>query len=425
MNRRDYLFALTASGVSPSQTMYRSSDNPEINTEIAEQMNNDNLSEIAQWQFSPTPGYDRDDSLFSNPYPYDGSVYVGDLGGRLHALNAENGEQRWRYEGADLPIWSQPVVHQNKVYFGTGEDGDDRGRVYALDRDTGEEEWVLDGYGGPVKDAIAAASGIIYFSTGQQTYAVDSETGERLWSKQSGRGAIPTIREDTAYFYTGTPKALDARSGDTIWEADTNFSTGSHRPLVTESRVYAGNGCYDTETGEEIFTFSGNLVTESAVSDDFLFTREDGAVQVFDTDSGATVREISVSTHIRSILYAEQTLYVGTAQTDSGGGEGESGGVLHAIDPETGTHLWAASAINAELRLSPHTDSGLIFTAGTTGQLFAVEGGINPFSDATDPAMSGSFFEDRDLPLVSGLLAAGGIGVYLGYRKLRSSEKES
>lgn len=424
MNRRDYLQALAAGGMAPSLTMDKPSGNLEIDAEIEEQMNNDNLPNISQWQFSPTPGYDREDSLFSNPYPYDGSVYVGDLGGRLHALDAENGDQRWRYEGADLPIWSQPAAHQGKVYFGTGVDESDRGRMYALDRDTGEEEWILDGYSGPIKDTIAAASGIIYFSAAEETYAVDSETGEQLWSKQDS-GAVPTIREDVAYRYTDTPRALDAKSGDTIWEADTNFSTGSHRPLVTESGVYAGNGYYNIETGEEIFTFDGNLATESAISDDLLFTRDDGAVQVIDAGSGASVREIDVSGNIRSMLYADQTLYVGTAQTESGGGKGESGGVLHAIDPENGDHLWAASAINAELRLSPHTDSGLIFTAGTTGQLFAVESGVDPFSDATDSAIFESFFDHRNLLLAPGLLAMGGIGVYLGYRRLRSNNKES
>lgn len=424
MNRRDYLQAFAAGGTTPSLIMDRSSGNPEIDAELEEQMNNDNLPDISQWQFSPTPGYDREDSFFTNPYPYNGFVYIGDLGGRLHALNAESGEQRWRYEDADLPIWSQPAVHHDKIYFGTGDYEDNRGRVYALNRDTGEEEWVLDGYSDPIQDDIAAAGGNIYFSAEQETYAVDSETGEQLWSKQLGRGAVPTIREDTAYFYTGTPIALDANSGDTIWEADADFSTGGHRPLVTESGVYAGNGCYDIETGEEIFTFDGKLVPESALSDDLLFTRESRKVQIFDAKSGDSVRQMDVSGNIRSMLYADETLYVGTAQTESGGGEGDSGGVLHAINPETGEHLWAASAINAELRLSPHTDSGLVFTAGTTGQLFAVESGVNPFFDTTDPAMFESFFDNRNLPLVPGLLAVGGIGVYLGYRKLRADKKE-
>jgi len=405
----------------------KSASNPEIDAEIESQMNTNNLPDISQWQFSPTPGYDREDSLFISPYPHNGSIYVGDLGGRLHALNAENGEQRWRYEDTDLPIWSQPVVHQNKVYFGTGESEDDRGRVYALNRDTGEAEWVSDKYSGPVKNTITAASGIIYFSAAQETYAVAGETGEQLWSKQFDPGAVPTVRENTAYFYTGTPRALDAKSGDTIWKADTDFSTGSHKPLVTESGIYAGNGYYDIETGEEIFTFDGNLVTDSALSDDRLFTREDGAVQVFDADSGAKKRSINVFGNIRSILYADQTLYIGTAQTESGGGEGETGGVLYAIDPETGEHLWAASAINAELRLSPHADSGLIFIAGTTGQLFAVESGVNPFSDTTDQVTSESSSDGRDLAFSipfnrelrwsTAAIGLAGLGTYGFYRR--------
>lgn len=424
MNRRNYVQALAAGGIVPSVSMDKSAGNSEIGTEIEEQMNNNNLPNVAQWQFSPTPGYDREDSLFANPYPYEGTVYVGDLGGRLHALNAETGEQRWRYEGAELPIWSQPAVHQNKVYFGTGEYENDRGRVYALNRETGEEEWVVDGYDEPIQHEIATADGIVYFSVEQETHAVDSETGDQLWSKQFGQGAVPTIREGIAYFYTGTPVALDASSGDPIWEADVDFSTGGHRPFVTENGVFAGNGYYDIETGEEIFTFDGKLTTESALSADFLFTRVGRKVQVLDTESGDTVRQIDVSGNIRSMLHSDEILYVGTAQTESGGGQGESGGVLHAIAPETGEHLWAASAINAEIRLSPHTDSDLLFAAGTTGQLFAVESGVNPFSDTGDSEMPESSSNNRNLPFVSGLVAVAGTVAYLGYRKFRSDRNK-
>jgi outer membrane protein assembly factor BamB len=424
MNRRKYLQALAAGGIVPTVSTDKPAGNSEIDTEIQEQMNSNTLPEIAHWQFSPTPGYDREDSLFANPYPYEGIVYVGDMGGRLHALNAETGEQKWRYEGAELPIWSQPAVLQNNVYVGTGDHEDESGRVYAVNRETGEKEWVIDGYSEPIQSEIATADGIIYFSVEQETHAVDSETGDQLWSKQFGRDAVPTISKGIAYLYAGTPVAVDASSGDPIWEADADFSTGGHRPLVTESGVFAGNGYYDLETGEEVFTFDGKLTNESALSADFLFTKDGTKVHVFDTESGDTVRQIDVSGDVRSMLYSDETLYVGTAQTESGGGQGESGGVLHAIDPQTGEHLWAASAINAELRLSPHTDSGLLFAAGTTGQLFAIKSGVNPFSETTNTTLAESAAADRDVPLVPGLLAVGGIGVYLGYRKFRSGTGE-
>jgi len=426
--RRDYLRSLSAIGTLPVLSTGQKYVSQQITSQVTEWANQDNMSDIAQWQFSPTPGYDREDSFFVRPYPDNGTVYVGDLGGRMYALSAENGEQDWRYEGANLPIWGQPVTHQNNIYFGTGE-SEDSGSVYALDRETGEEQWVLGSFNDPIQTPISAANGIVYFAVGQETYAVDSETGERLWSKQIGN-AVPVVRENTAYFNSRPPTALDAESGDTVWGPDQTVAR--NQPLVTEDGVYAGRGYYDIETGEEIFTFdNGRQVSGShlsCLSDNYVFMREDGAIHVFDAGSGDKVREINVSGIIRSMLCVDQTLYVGTAQTEDGGGEGEEGGILYVINAETGEHLWAASARNAELRVSPRIDNGLVFAAGTTGQLFAVEHDVNPFSDTTSSSPLPPVFQragdQADNPLFLGAVGTGILGVGYGtYRKFRSDSE--
>lgn len=418
-NRRRYLRSLMTGGIFLPLTIGASSATQEVNGDILNWTNQDNLSDIAQWHFSPSTGYEREDSFFTNPYPDSGTVYVGDIGGRLHAINSNNGERIWSYEEAELPIWSQPNVHQNKVYFATGET-EDNGSVYALNRDTGEEEWVLGSFNNPIQDAIAASNGIIYFVSGQETFAVDSETGEQLWRIEPG--GVPILRGDTAYIYSGSPTALDAESGEVIWEANPDISFGPHRPLLIDNKLFAGDGCYDIESGEELFTINTNINDESEISDEFLFVREDGAVQVYDANSGNNVREISVSGNIRSISYSEKTLYVGTAQTEDGGGEEEEGGILYAIDTETGEYLWAASKHNAELRLSPYTDNGLVFVAGTTGDLYAVEHGVNPFSDATGPPVYQSSSDNQNSILMSALVGAGAIGAYIGYRMFGSKK---
>ena len=86
----------------------------------------------------------------------DGVVYVGSKDGRLYALDAETGQEKWRFK-TDGQVYSSPAVAGGMVYIGSLD-----GRLYALDAETGQEKWSFK-TGSPVPSSPAVAGGVVYF----------------------------------------------------------------------------------------------------------------------------------------------------------------------------------------------------------------------------------------------------------------------
>jgi outer membrane protein assembly factor BamB len=52
---------------------------------------------------------------------HDGLVYIAELGGYLHCLDAKTGERLW-FHNLKAPVWSSPYYCDGKVYMGTDDD---------------------------------------------------------------------------------------------------------------------------------------------------------------------------------------------------------------------------------------------------------------------------------------------------------------
>ena len=106
--------------------------------------------------------------------------------GTLYALNAHNGEKQWEYNQSffdvtDVRNDASPVIQDQIVYAGLP-----NGRVVALEADTGEEKWSK-----VIKDSSTSFSvvrtpvvvgDVVYVSAyGMGLYALDRTTGSVLW----------------------------------------------------------------------------------------------------------------------------------------------------------------------------------------------------------------------------------------------------
>ena len=58
--------------------------------------------------------------VVGTPIAKDGLLYVGDLGGTVHCLDAATGTQVWKHETND-PIWGCLLVAGDRLYVGTEE----------------------------------------------------------------------------------------------------------------------------------------------------------------------------------------------------------------------------------------------------------------------------------------------------------------
>jgi outer membrane protein assembly factor BamB len=158
------------------------------------------------------------DKFYAVPVLDNGTIYVGDYKGNLHALNTD-GEQLWVYEpkrekliGPLSPTPADRIiggvaVDSNKVFFGLGSRN-----VVAVSRETAKEVWTFETNHGvwakplymPATDTSPATVYVV--SLDHYLYALDAETGHLLWKKDLGGAAPGNMVYDTQrnWVYVGT-----------------------------------------------------------------------------------------------------------------------------------------------------------------------------------------------------------------------------
>jgi len=151
---------------------------------------------------------------------------------------------KWAFGFPDAFVaWSQPTVAGGRVFVGS-----QNGTVYSLDAKTGCIRWTFSAAGG-VRTAltVAPAGGsrlVVYFGdTAANAYALDADTGKRLWVRRveehpaaritgsltffEGRLYVPVASFEEAQgadpqypccTFRGSVSALDAESGEVEWK---------------------------------------------------------------------------------------------------------------------------------------------------------------------------------------------------------------
>ena len=108
-----------------------------------------------RWRFSPDGA---DSSIVASPAVSNTRVYVGDLNGRLYAVDPLSGNELWSFQ-AEGGVYASPLVAGSTVYIAT-----QHGYVYAIDGSEGRELWKLD-LGKGVNEPLAFADGVLYIRT--------------------------------------------------------------------------------------------------------------------------------------------------------------------------------------------------------------------------------------------------------------------
>lgn len=266
-----------------------------------------NLEDGAEvWRYRPGAAeaeageFEEDRFGESSPAVADGAVFVGDLMGVLHAVDAETGEGRWRFTtGAEIK--SSPVVAGGLVLIGSYDE-----HFYGVDRTTGKARWSLRTEG-PVHatpgrhdglawvtgcDAVlrgvritdgtemlrfdsgaytaaspAISDGTLYYGTfNNEVLAVDVDARGLRWRYEHPERHFPFYASaaitDGLVIVAGRDRlvhALDRATGEARWtfRARARFDAS---PAVAGARVYAGNAdgrlyVLDLETGEQVSEF--------------------------------------------------------------------------------------------------------------------------------------------------------------------------
>jgi outer membrane protein assembly factor BamB len=159
-----------------------------------------------------------------DPAVVGGVAYVADGGGILHAIDVADGTEIWSsdtgartQERPAVPLTS-PAVADGMIYLGTAEyDGDTiAGRVIAIRASDGELVWSHTVSSRQfIRGAPTVANRVVYDA--QQSgavFALDAETGARLWSSNTGPigNASPVIVDGRLYIGTDDDLRLHAFS---------------------------------------------------------------------------------------------------------------------------------------------------------------------------------------------------------------------
>ncbi len=227
-----------------------------------------------QWTYGTS-----DRLTYTTPTIVDGRVYFGTgwgegNGGWVYALDAATGALVWRtFIGAQ--IFFAPAVADGMVFAASY----DAGRLVALDADTGEERWAL----ARDSDSFAAiptyAQGVVYIGTGDfdtgagSILAVDAATGALRWEAAGhgdAAGSAPIVHGDLVIVgsnITNWVAAYDRATGAPAWVSPIG-SAVSNGQLAADGLVVGGS--QQDHRAWAIDAYTGGLRWEVTLDDNVL-----------------------------------------------------------------------------------------------------------------------------------------------------------
>lgn len=191
----------------------------------------------------------------SKPTAADGKVYFGNPAGFLFCVDAETGEELWKFEmGAAISVG--PAIGEGKVF--AGQQGGER-FFYAVNAKTGELEWKQTVPGGWVWGSAAYDDGMVYVPTvNGYCVCLDAKNGHIVWMYPTAKSvpAEPAIDGDLVYFgsWSGSLYAFDKKTGKIAWK-ENGIGLDSGTLIAYEGKIYLPHHssvfmCFDAKTGE-------------------------------------------------------------------------------------------------------------------------------------------------------------------------------
>ncbi len=156
------------------------------------------------WGMQPDMFYMEDpfDFFISSPIAHDNgetkTIYFGSSDGNLYALDAANGNLRWKYPTGGA-VRTTPLLYEGTIYIGSWDQ-----YVYAIDAQSGNLDWkfktksdeenhLLEG----IQASISAADGFVFVgSRDGYLYALDAKKGNIAWQYSTWPSWITTTSVD-------------------------------------------------------------------------------------------------------------------------------------------------------------------------------------------------------------------------------------
>lgn len=177
------------------------------------------------------------------PAVSDGVAYIGDYSGTMSAVRVNDGSIRWQSSSQGTGISAGAFYGTAAVAFGRVYAGSKDGRIYSFDKESGDLAWshTIGGevYAGAVAGDTPNTDPTVYFGTygGSTFYALDARSGEERWSADSGGSVIgaASLIGETVYVANldkTETYAFNAANGEKVW----SFKDGAYNPVISDGR---------------------------------------------------------------------------------------------------------------------------------------------------------------------------------------------
>ncbi|MGQ4807428.1 Outer membrane protein assembly factor BamB [Candidatus Entotheonellaceae bacterium PAL068K] len=278
--------------------------------------------------------------------------------GRVTALNRRTGAWRWT-TNLQHPILAltSPVVGHGSVYIGSAD-----GKLYALDAATGRQRWAFATEDWIISTAAYTGESVIVASQDSRMYVVGADTGRQRFVYPTGwgrhLGASPAIQGDRAYFGSsgGRVSAMAWQNTTYPWERTI---------LFWQSRLYLWR-MIKTPPEQKGRVWSarvgGDVTHPPAIAHHTVYvTTIQGKVVALDTAAGAIRWGADLDVEITAApTVAGDTVLIGTKD-----------GVVVALDAYTGETLWAFKT-HGQITGSPIVAGDTMYVVSHDGRLYAV-----------------------------------------------------
>lgn len=277
-------------------------------------------------------------AIYGTPAVGSDLVYLAGHDGKVYAINAKTGADRWIYprQGVGAPIVGGILIAGDRLYF-----GDSAGKAYALDAATGDLVWTYEA-GGAIWSNPAVDKDTVYFgSFDKKLYALDARTGKPKWSPFATLGALassPVLQDGTVYIGSFDRRfyAINGADGSLKWQSLEAGNWFWSRPVISGGLLYAGNldgkvYAYRADNGELVNTFAlgGPVSSSLAVADgNVIAATERGQIHVIEGNQKRLLATLSEEIYA-PLAVGNNVVYVHGARD-----------ILYGLDVQTGTTRW-------------------------------------------------------------------------------------
>ena len=312
------------------------------------------INQIQDYKKMPTFNWEfkTKSPIYSSPVVYQNKVYIGGLDSILHVINLKTGIEEWSFR-SNGEIRSNACIGHNLLYLNGGD-----GIIYAININNREIIWTFKTKGESKYDFAdyfhstpVLLNGLIYFGSGDGNfYAVNAQNGNLIWSFQTGDivHTTPAIDNGKIFFgsFDGNVYALNIKDGNLVWK----FKTVGHRyfpkgevqgsPSVFNKLVFIGARDYnvyaiDQNSGfchwNKSFTRGWGLCNNIYDSVLYIGSADERVLIAANPSTGKEYWNVKMEFLVfGNNAYSDSMMYIGTTI-----------GKLHGINRNTGKKVWS------------------------------------------------------------------------------------